>query len=150
VNIQEPTFGDWVLYYAHIVLQWYWPVLHVVGFGLCVYAFKCCRKWGYLIFLLYYLLALFETFLSPAIDRAIDARTQLSPESIAAYHEELESVHQKYFPKMYATFLNVEFPLGPTLIVIGLWLFARRDVKGTPNKSMDRTETANGLTKSTP
>lgn len=127
------TASDWAFYILTRILEWMNPIVHAIGFVVCVWAYRACRKRGYLLVAIYFFLAVGTLIFSPIINRALADRSpsefELSPNEQKQYEEELMELHDKYFPSGRASRLDLEFPIGPILLVFGLWLLARRDSK---------------------
>lgn len=116
-------------------IDWLNPIVYVAGVAVAVWGFRYCRRWGYLVVGFYFVLGLFALFAMPTIRRAIQARNEpsLSEQTTQkidaavrqAIDRVLEEEGQSYAPPQKQT---VRFPFGPLVLVVGLWLIARRDV----------------------
>jgi hypothetical protein len=124
---------DWTSYIVAKAIGWLWPLAHLFGLGVCAWAYRRCRKAGYLIVATYYLLALCGLLLGPAINRAIGEYSHAqsaqppSPEAQKQYLQELNALNEKYYPTGRVAESNVKFPFGPVVLVSGLWFIARRE-----------------------
>ena len=116
-------------------IDWLNPIVYIAGLAVAVWAFRCCRRWGYLVVGFYFLLVLFTLFAMPSIHRAIQSRnapnlSEQTEQKISAAVQQaidrvLEEEGQRYAPPQKQT---VHFPFGPLVLVIGLWLIAKRDI----------------------
>jgi hypothetical protein len=116
-------------------IDWLNPIVYIAGLAVAVWAFRCCRQWGYLVVGFYFLLVLFTLFAMPSINRAIQARSapelsvQTQQKINAAVQQAIDRVLQEegqsYTPPHKRT---VRFPFGPLVLVLGLWLIAKRDI----------------------
>jgi hypothetical protein len=136
------TIGDSIFYYA---VPWLNPAVHIVGFGVALCAFLRCRKWGYLVVAAYFALVVFSLLAMPSINRAIrahyppDVSEQTQQKIDAAVQDAIHKVlleegHPEGIPQKH----TVRFPFGPILLVVGLWLVARREPH-RPNNSLQAT-----------
>ena len=129
------TGSDWAFYILSNAVEWLWPAVHLFGLGLCVWAYRRCRKPGYLIIAGYYFLAVCSLVLGPMVNRALrdnsEARSPsvLSPEAEQRYMEELAALDERYYPQGRLGESNVDIPFGPMVLVTGLWFIARRETR---------------------
>lgn len=115
--------------------EWLNPIVHALGLALAIWAFRCCRRRGYLVIGLYFALVLFSLLAMPSIKRALRERRQpdISEQTqekinVAVRHAIDRVLEEEGHPVMTAT-RTVHFPFGPIVLVVGLWLVARRDIK---------------------
>ncbi len=128
------TIGDSIFYYSGKIVEWLNPIVYFVGLCISVWAFRRCRKWGYLVVASYFALAVFWLVAWPPIDRAVrahrppDISAQTQQKIDAAVREAIHKVLvEEGHPEGIPGRLNVRIPLGPILLVVGLWLVARRE-----------------------
>ena len=111
---------------------WLTPVTHMVGMAIAVWAWRATRKAGYIIVAVYFLLAIFgktfPAFLS-VVSRRSKAQVALTPPQQQEYTREMIALDKRYFPVGHPVLQTILFPLGPIVLVTGLWLVARRDAK---------------------
>jgi hypothetical protein len=101
----------------------------IIGLGIADWAFYRSRKWGYLVVALYFALLL----VSPLTNRVMGA--QRSPDVSAQTQQKIDAAVQQAVNQVLAqegrpvitSTRNRHFPLGSILLVIGLWLLARRE-----------------------
>ena len=128
------TAGDSIIYYGITAVEWLNPAVNLIGLCIAVWAFGRCRKGGYLVVALYFALAVFSLLVWPPISRAIhayrppDISAQTQQKINAAVQEAIHKVlveegHPEGIPQKRAT----RFSFGPILLVVGLWLVARRE-----------------------
>jgi hypothetical protein len=127
--------ASWLFLFTMRAIDWLNPIVYVAGLAVAVWAFRYCRRWGYLVVGFYFLLVLFTLFAMPSINRAIQARTapdlseQTQQKIDAAVRQAIDRVLQEegqaYAPPPKRT---VQFPFGPLVLVLGLWLIAKRDI----------------------
>jgi hypothetical protein len=122
---------DWAFNIGLKVSHWLNPVVHLVGLALCIWAYRSSRKAGYLLVALYFLLAVCSLTLVPAVNRAIAARQperRLAQEVEHQYIQELGALSEKYYPSGPPPGrINIPFPLGPIILVLGVWVLAKRE-----------------------
>ena len=118
-------------------IEWLNPIVYIVGLAVAVWAFRCCRRWGYLLVGFYFLLVLFTLFAMPSINRAIQVRivpelserpeqnvSAAGQQAIDRVPQEKAQAHAQAPPQQ----RTVRFPFGPLVLVLGLWLIARPDI----------------------
>jgi len=116
------TVSAWIFFY----LKWLEPIVLVVGLCIAVWAFLRSRKRGYLVFALYFAVAV---SLQP-INRAY--RAYQAPD--AATQQKIDAALKKVLteenpPVALHQYRNIYFPYGRLLLVAGLWLVARRETQ---------------------
>lgn len=127
-------FGDEMMTsYLYLAIDWLNPLVHIVGLGIAAWAFYRCRKRGYLLVAIYFALASFTLIAMPSIDRMLAQRSEpdISEETMQKMHEAMYEARERVleeagYPPIAAD-MNVNFPLGPILLVAGLWLIARKE-----------------------
>jgi hypothetical protein len=135
MNPHDIPEASWLFLVSMRAIEWLNPIVHLLGLAVALWAFRCCRRWGYLVVGFYFLLVLFTLFAMPSINRAIQARSapdiseQTQQKINAAVQQAIDRVLQEegqsYAPPQKRT---VRFPFGPIVLVVGLWLIARRDI----------------------
>jgi|ERR1035441_3277016 hypothetical protein len=142
------TTGDSIFYYAFKAVEWLNPVVYLIGLCVAVWAFRRCRKWGYLVVATYFVFALFSLLAMPSINRAI--RAHRPPDYSAQTQQKIdaavqEAVHKVLVeegrPEGIPQRRTVGIPFGQILLVLGLWLVARRETH-RPNTALEPTPTA--------
>jgi hypothetical protein len=113
-----------------------------------VRAFLRCRKWGYAVIACYFALAFFWLIAGPAIDRTI--RVHRQPDILAQTRQKIDAAYHAYQQNVQRILADeghpdgipmqqtIHFPLSPILLVVGLWLVARRE---TPRSNIPRSPT---------
>ena len=140
------TTSDWIFYITLKAIGCLWPLVHLFGLVLCVLTYRRCRKSGYLVVAAYYFLAVGWLAFGPAINRVIREYSHsqsphvLSPETQKQYMQDLAALNEKYYPMGRPAISNTKFPLGPIILVSGLWCIARRESKRT-TEHVDRPQT---------
>jgi len=123
---------DWLGYAALKAILWLNPLAHVAGLAIAVWAWRATRKAGYIVVVAYFLLAAFNRTL-PAIIRVVSGRppaqAALTPQQKQEYARELVALDKRYFPLGHPVVRTILFPLGPIVLVTGLWMVAKRDAK---------------------
>lgn len=110
-------------------------MVQLFGLGLCAWAYLRCRKSGYLILGAYFFVTAGWLVFGPAINHAIREYSHrrspevLSPEAQKQYMAEIAALNEKYYPTGRVAQSHVSFPLGPIVLVAGLWVIARREPK---------------------
>ena len=120
-------------YCLYRAVEWLDPIVHLIGLGVAAWAFLRCRKRGYVVVAIYFALAVFSLVAMPGINRMLaqrrtpDLSEQTKQKMNQAMHEAMERVLDEAGHLPIAADMNVNFPLGPILLVTGLWLIARRE-----------------------
>ena len=123
-----------MFYYAIKTIEWLNPLVFFVGLCISVWAFRRSHKRGYLVLAFYFGLVVSSLVVWPRINRAIHARkppdiSEQTQQKIDASVQ--EAVHkvlvEEGHPEGVPAKRTMHFPFGPILLVIGLWLVARRE-----------------------
>ena len=142
--------GDWIFYYATRAIEWLNPVVYLVGLVIAVWAFRRCCKCGYLVVAVYFALSAFTLLAMPSINRAI--RAHQAPDYDAQTRQKIDAaVHDAIYkvlaeegrPYGVPARRTVRFPFGPTILVAGLWLLAKREPKNPAEQATEDTNTPN-------
>jgi hypothetical protein len=142
--------GDWIFYYATQAIEWLNPVVYLVGLVVAVWAFRRCRKLGYLVVAVYFALSAFTLLAMPSINRAI--RAHRPPDYSAQTQQKIDAAVQDAIHKVLAeegrpygvpAKRTVRFPFGPIVLVAGLWLLAKREPQNPAKLVTDDTNTPN-------
>jgi hypothetical protein len=132
-NLNDIQESSWISSFLFEAVKWLNPIVYVVGLGIAVWAFSRCRKCGYLVIAFYFAFCLFYLLAMPSINRAIQAHR--TPSVSAETEKKIdEAVRQatdqvlkkEGYPLVLAS-KTVKFPFGPIILVVGLWLIARRE-----------------------
>jgi hypothetical protein len=125
------TIPDWFGYKALKAILWLNPLAHVVGLAISIWAWRVTRKTGYIVVGLYFVLALLgKTF--PGVLRVVSGSTKapaLTAAQTQEYTREMTAVDKRYYPAGHPVAQTVVFPLGPIVLVAGLWILAKRDTQ---------------------
>jgi hypothetical protein len=123
------------MHYLLQALDWLELLTFIVGTGVGFRAFRRCRKMGYLVVALYFCLCVFSMLALPRIKDALRARqaptvTEETHRKIsAAIDEAVERVRREDgLPPEHGEW-TIRFPLGPLLLVLGVWLLARKELR---------------------
>ena len=133
------TVPRWIFFYD----AWLNPIVLLVGLAVAIWAFLRCRKRAYLLFSLYFALAVFL----PPLNRAY--REYQAPHYSQQTQNEIQTAVDQAIKKVIAekgfhpqpVIRNIYFPFGSILLVAGLWLVARREPH-RPNTALEPTPTA--------
>ena len=114
-------------------LDWLEPLTFALGAFVGFWAFQRCRKIGYLVVAIYFCLAVFSLLALPRIKAELRARqtpthseaTQRKIE--AAVSEAIDRVMREEGTQPGAAERSIRFPFGPLVLVLGVWLLARRE-----------------------
>lgn len=126
-------------YYLFRAIDWMNPLVHLIGFGIAIWAFCRCRKRGYVLVAIYFALASLTLLGMPSINRMIaqrrapDVSEETKQKMNQAIQEAMERVREEAGNPPIAADLTINFPLGPILLVTGLWLIARREKATEPS-----------------
>jgi hypothetical protein len=135
------------MHYLLQALDWLEPLTVAVGAGVGFWAFRRCRKIGYLIVTVYFCLAVFSLVALPRIKAEMRARqaptvTEETERKInAAVSEAIDRVMSEEGAQPGAAERSIRFPLGPLLLVLGIWLLARREPRVQKNGMVSDTPT---------
>jgi hypothetical protein len=142
------TTGDSIFHYTTQAIEWLNPIVYLFGLGIALWAFRRCRRWGYLVVAVYFALCVFSLLAMPSINRAIRARE--APDYDAQTRQKIDAAVQQAVDKVLAeegrphgvpAKRTVHFPFGPILLVVGLWFLARGETH-RPNTALEPTPTA--------
>jgi hypothetical protein len=126
-----------ITFYLLRSIEWLNPIIYLAGLIICIWAYKNCRKCGYLILAIYFFIVSADLIFGPTIRRALAERSQnksqLSAEAEKQYQQEFLALNQKYFPSGRTASYKIGFPLGPIILVAGVWMLAKRDSKKLPD-----------------
>ena len=120
-------------YYLFRAVDWLNPLVHLMGLGIAVWAFYRCRKRGYVFVSIYFALASLTLLGMPSINRMITQRKapnvseETKQKMNQAMHEAMERVLAEAGNPPIAADRRINFPLGPIILVAGLWLIARKE-----------------------
>jgi hypothetical protein len=141
------TIPDWFGYRALKAILWLNPLVHVAGLAISVWAWRATRKTGYIVVALYFVLALLgKSF--PAVLRVVTGQPKgqaaLTPQQQQEYTREMMALDKKYFPAGHPVAQTVVFPLGPIVLVAGLWVLAKHDTKKQAQQTTSEVGTPSG------
>ena len=135
-----------IMHYLFKAIDWLNPLVNIVGLLVSIWAFQKCRKNGYLVVAIYFVLAMFALFAMPIINRRIAANRapKISEETQERLFQEVDEVYRRIYEEegitpmtsMAAT-RRVNFPLGPIILVAGLWLVAKNEKRAEPSARGD-------------
>ena len=127
-----------ILYYLTKALTWFYPMIHLLGLVISVWAFRRCRKRGYLLMGVYFALSVFQLTVSPVINKHIRQREYAN--APVELGEQLADLEEKKYAliseaiedgednaKLYYPVTTTNIYLEPIFYVLGLWLLARRE-----------------------
>lgn len=106
-----------------------------LGAGVGFWAFRRCRKVGYLLVALYFCFAVFSMVALPRIKAELRARhaptlSEATEQKInAAVREAIDRVMSEEGAQPRVAERNIRFPLGPLLLILGVWMLARRETR---------------------
>ena len=121
------------MHYILQALDWLEPLTFALGASVGFWAFRRCRKIGYLVVAIYFCLAVFSVLALPRIKAELRARrtptqSQETQRKInAAVSEAIDRVMREDGAPPGAAERDIRFPLGPLVLVLGVWLLARRE-----------------------
>lgn len=123
-----------MFYYFVKAIEWLNPAIYLIGLSIAVWAFLRSRKCGYLMIAAYFALAVFWLVAWPPIDRTI--RAHQAPDISAQTRQKIDAAVEEATQKVLVEAGHPEgipyrrtlhFPFGPTLLVVGLGLVARKE-----------------------
>jgi len=122
-------------------IHWLSPIIHALGLVIALWAYRKSKKKGYIVVAAYFALAVISLVIMPPINRAISAQRKpdVSEETEKKLRVALRETTDRILteagqPAMAVQQQNINFPLGPILLVIGLWLVAKKEK--TPNQQI--------------
>jgi hypothetical protein len=138
--------ASWVLIFLMDAAHWLKPIVYFVGLGVAIWAFLRCGKCGYLVFAAYFALVLFSLLVMPSINRAI--RAHRPPDVSEEAQRKMDAAVQQAIDKVIAEEghpivgqKKLYFDIGPIVLVVGLWLVARKEPrKNHTNVSLPPTQ----------
>jgi hypothetical protein len=122
-----------IMHYMFTVIDCLNPLVHVVGLGIAIWAFRRSLKQGYLVVAVYFALAVFSLLAMPKINRIMAERRgpDISEDTERRMNETVQETLRKFWEdernQPLVAKRNINFPLGPILLVLGLWLVARKE-----------------------
>ena len=115
-------------------VDWLKPIVLIVGLVIAIWAFRRCRKWGYLLVGFHFASYAFMLLAMPSINRAIAAHrapdydAQVEKKINAAIREAVDKVlAEEGRPYGVPARRKLHFPMGEMILVAGLWLLAKRE-----------------------
>jgi hypothetical protein len=129
-HIQES--GPIFLFFWNLT-EWLRPIVYFAGVSVAVWAFLRCRKRGYLLIAAFFVLLLFSLFAMPSINRAIQARRppdiseQTQRKIDAAVKQAVDRVLKDEGHPIMVAKSTLHVPLDMIVLVVGVWLVARRE-----------------------
>ncbi len=139
------TATDWLWHSLMIGIDWLMPIAYATGLVISVWAYRRSRKRGYITIAMFFSLAVYACTLAPQVSRAIQQHFWPQPEitdvQTDAFNHELDKLYEKYYPRPEIQMTRrVSFPLGPILLVTGLWFVTRKETEyEIANQSSDPT-----------
>jgi len=124
--------SDSIVYYATQAIEWLTPLVYLFGLAIAVWAFRRCRRRGYLVVAAYFALCAFSLLAMPSINRAI--RAHQTPNYDVQTRQKMDAAVQQAVDKVLAdegqphgipAQKTVHLPFGPILLIVGVWLLAR-------------------------
>ena len=121
------------MHYILQALDWLEPLTFALGTVVGFWTFRRCRKVGYLVVAIYFCLAVFSLLALPRIKAELRARqTPTQSEETqrkvsAAVSEAVDRVMREEGAQPGAAERHIRFPFGPLVLVLGVWLLARRE-----------------------
>jgi hypothetical protein len=129
-DIHDP---GWLFSFLIEAMKWLTPIVLTVGMGVAVLAFSRCRKPGYLVIAVYFAFCIFSLLAMPSIDRAIqahrnpDVSEQAQRQIDEAVNQDTGRIPAQQGHPVIVAKHTVKIPFGPVILVVGLWLLARRE-----------------------
>jgi len=133
----EPAFGLFhvrrTMHYILQALDWLQPLALAFGAVVGFWAFRRSRKVGYLVVAIYFCLAVFSQLALPRIKAELNARRtptlseQTERKIDAAVSEAIDRVMREEGVPFRTVAFNHRINFGPLVLVLGVWLLARRE-----------------------
>ncbi len=130
------TVLDWLWFLLLRIIELLNPMIYAVGFIVALLAYRWGRKKGYIVIAVFFALAVYSHTLAPQVNRFL-SRSLWPPEPTddaqsEAFNQELEQLLAQYDPPSTRTIHSVSFPLGPIILVSGLWSVAKWEKRSEP------------------
>ena len=135
MNPQEIPEAGPVFQFLLNASGWLDPIVHVAGLVLMAWAFGRSGKRGYLVVGCYFMLVLLSPLLMPAVKDAFSKRSgpgiprEARAKMDAAIQQAINRVLEEAGHPVMAARMGVSIPVGPILLVGGLWIVARREAR---------------------
>ena len=127
------TATDWFWYLLIHGIDWLNPIIYAIGLVVAILAYQWGRKKGYIAIAIFFALAVYASTLAPHVNRFIAHNFSPQPaptdEQTKAFDREMEKLYEKYNPQPTAARRIVSFPLGPIILVAGLWSVAKWETR---------------------
>ena len=129
-------------------LDWLEPLTFALGAVVGFWGFRRCRKIGYLIVAVYFCLGLFSLLAMPRINAELRARRtptqsdETQRKIDAAMSEAMERVMREEGESFQPPPMerSIRFPFGPLVLVLGVWLLARREPRVPRSDMVSETQ----------
>ncbi|MFT4691710.1 MAG: hypothetical protein ACI9OD_003936 [Limisphaerales bacterium] len=121
------------MHYILQALDWLEPLTFALGAVVGFWAFRRCRRVGYLVIAIYFCLAVFSLLALPRIKAELRARqtptqsAETQRKISAAVSEAYNRVMREEGAQLSFDAREIRFPFGPLILVLGVWLLARRE-----------------------
>lgn len=133
MNPNDIPQAGWMFQLLADTAQWLRVIVYLIGLGIAIWAFHRSRKCGYLLFAIYFGLTVLWLVLAVPVWRAIHAHDP--PDISEQTRQKIEEAQREAVDKVLAESgqppmadrQRIYFPFGPTLLVVGVWLLARRE-----------------------
>ena len=135
MNQNDMPQANWLFLWLFDAGQWLEPVVYLAGVVVAVWAYRRCRKCGYLVFAIYFALVAFWLVFRVPIWRAMHAHDQ--SDISAQTEQKIQVAEREAVDKVLAEAghpslplrKNINFPAGAIALVAGVWLLARRETQ---------------------
>jgi hypothetical protein len=117
------------------LFSWLELLVYITGLFVSAWAFRVCRKRGYLLVGIYFALAIFFFWVIPYINRSRQPTITFSQTQQQKISDAIDKIIQEGGGQPEPMEIRITFPLGPLVLVAGIWLLARREQRGAPTPS---------------
>jgi hypothetical protein len=129
------TLPDSAFDFSLKAVHWLNPIVYMVGAAIGTWAYRRSRKIGYVVVAAYFVLMLVTVSILPVVNSMIESHwdtersAELSPQAHRQFVNEYTALLQKYYPpgQQSPATIHLNLPIGPIILVAGVWLLARRD-----------------------
>ena len=103
--------------------QWLFPVVHIIGLAIAIWAFRKSKKKGYIVIAIFFALSIFSHVAMPKIKRSISKQetTSISDKKRKEMDQEINEIYHRYYeveglePKMAS--IKIRIPFGESSLL---------------------------------
>lgn len=133
MNPNDIPQAGWMWQFVTEAGQWLEPLIYLVGLAISVWAFRRCRKRGYLVIAAYFALVFLwliggvTIFKAMAPDQTPGVSEETQQEINAAVKQATDKVLAEHGYRIVSHQQRIYFPVGAFVLTVGVWLLARSE-----------------------